>query len=119
MVARGFSVQILFVLSGLIVWAIHLLLIYIFNALACARGFADIDILGIGIAPLAIVVLGVVSLAVLAGVIAVAATGSGPFGSDDSRSEGFLRYLTISIAALSGVAVVWETIPVFILPPCG
>ena len=119
MAARGFSIQILFVMSGLIVWGVHLLAVYTVNALACARGFADMDVLGIGIAPFTIVVLGLVSLVVLAGLAAVAVRERGPFSADEGQEQSFLRFLTIAIAGLSGVAVVWETIPAFLIPPCG
>ena len=53
MVARAFERDSLFsLIAGPMVWTVHFLTIYVFTALACARGFFDLEALGVPIVPL-------------------------------------------------------------------
>lgn len=107
-----FSAQLVFVVGGLIVWGAHFLLIYPLNAIACTRGFASA-------APLTILALTVLALAALAAIVYAAATNRGPLlVRPGDRNQALLRMLAISIALLAGVAVVWETVPILMIPPC-
>jgi hypothetical protein len=120
MAATGFSRQVLLVMSGLIVWAVHFLVVYPFNALACARNFATFEILGIGILPVAIVIVTLLSLGLIGAALLAVTAGRAFEQPEIEPSNGrFLRALTIGIGLLSAVAVIWETIPVFMVPPCG
>lgn len=117
---RGFTSQILFVLSGLIIWSVHFLVIYPFNALACARGFTAVDVLGVGIVPFTILGVTILALAAIAASAFLAPANRGPANPNgNAANEKFLRGLAIGIALLSSLAIVLETIPVLMIPPCG
>jgi hypothetical protein len=112
MTVPRFSARLMFVLGGLIVWGAHFLLIYPFNAIACTRGFA-------AAAPPTILALTALALAALAALVYAAARNRGPLGArSGDPNQGLLRMLAIGIALLAGVAVVWETLPVLMIPPC-
>lgn len=112
MTVPRFSFQLVFVVGGLIVWGAHFLLIYPFNAIACTRGFA-------AVAPLTILALTVLALAALAAIVYAAARNRGPLRArSGDPNQALLRMLAIGIALLAAVAVVWETIPVVMIPPC-
>ncbi len=46
---RSFTRTAFVVWSGLLIWAADFLLVYVFAAVACARGFADVQVSGVGI----------------------------------------------------------------------
>jgi hypothetical protein len=87
--------------SGAIVWALHFGALYGFAALACARGFG-------GAVPWVSLATTLAAL----GAIAVIAVRHVP------RRGEFTAWLALSAAGLALVAVVYETIPIFIVPVC-
>lgn len=111
----------LFMIGGLLIWGAHLGLVYTFNALACARDFARLEVLGTGIVPLTVGGVTVIALAATLFVLMLAFWRKGPVAaSRDSRPvNDFMRYTTITIAGLSLVAIAWNGIPAFLIPPCG
>ena len=53
MVARAFERDSLFsVIAGPLVWTVHFLTLYVFTAIACAKGFFDDEILGVRVVQL-------------------------------------------------------------------
>lgn len=107
------------VLGGLLIWAAYFGFVYVFNALACARSFHRLHLLGFSVVPLTI----------LSGA-AIAATGvlvlmfialRGPDHVEDTRdsSADFLRHLAVGVALLSLLAIGWIGLPAIIVPPCG
>ncbi|MBJ6127003.1 hypothetical protein [Microvirga splendida] len=111
----------LFMTGGLIIWGIHFGLVYTFNALACARRFAGTEILGIGIVPLTVIGTTIVALAATLLVLLLAFWRKGPAAAsrDEKPVNDFMRYTTITIAGLSLVAIAWNGLPAFLIPPCG
>ena len=85
--------------SGPLLWALHFALLYGFTALACARGFAHSVPWVIAVATL---VLG-------------AAAG---FFIWRSPREQFIGWLGAALAAVSLLAMVWQAVPVLIVPAC-
>jgi hypothetical protein len=116
----GFVRTSLFTMGGLLVWADHFGLAYAFNALACARRFAGLDVLGFGIVPLVVTAATLAALAA-SGVLFLALLRRGPARAfrDDQPAGDFLRATTIAIAGLSLVAIAWNGLPALIVPPCG
>ena len=117
---RGFLRRILLMLAGLVVWGLQFTLIYGFNAIACARGFADSDLLGLPLVPAVIVSLTVLALAATAAV--VGATIRGRFAEllrEEAEDGSFMRALTITIGLLSLVAIVWSGLPALMVAACG
>ena len=102
------------VTAGLLIWAADFLFIYVFAALACARGFAHASVLGFGIVPfvstVATAVAAVASVAVIvAGARrAAAATSHAP---DDATASMFLGRLAMLVAMLALIAVALTGLP--------
>jgi hypothetical protein len=93
-------IRILGISSGAIVWALHFAAIYGITALACARGLPAAVPWTIGIAT---------ALAVAAAAACVAL---------GLRAAGFAGWLTAAVAGLALMAIVWEAVPVFVVPAC-
>lgn len=111
----------LFMIGGLLVWAAHFGVVYVFNALACARGFVGTSVLGFGLVPFVVVATTILALAAAGAILLLAyrhtfATSASP---DEKPVSDFLRYTTMAVAALSLVAIAWNGLPALIVPPCG
>ena len=87
--------------AGVIVWALHFGALYGFTALACARGFA-------GAVPW---VAGAASALALAALLLILARSR-------PRRDEFESWLAFSIAALALAAIVFQTVPVYLVRPC-
>jgi len=103
---------------GLIVWAAHFAVIYGFNALACELGLDRQSAFGLTTVPLTISIVTTVALIVLA-IFALSVWKSG------SRLEGqqgqtpyFLNRVTITVVAISALAIIFDTIPVYLVGAC-
>lgn len=96
-----------------VVWALHFLAIYGFTALSCARPSGP----GVAAVPLFIIAVTIVAVAILCATIVLAVR-------DAKRATGamelsrFVHGLTGATAALVIVAVVWEALPVLLVPVC-
>ena len=93
--------QLLFMSSGVVIWALHFGAIYGLTGLACARGWQEMVPPGIGLAT------------VVAAILAVAVVVAGW-----RRRAQFESWMTAGIAALALVAILWEALPVLIVPIC-
>jgi hypothetical protein len=91
----------LWIASGALVWAAHFTALYGFTALACGRGFA-------GAVPW---VAGGATLAAIGALGLIAWRHRG-------RRDEFNAWLTLALAGLALLAVVYETVPLFIVPIC-
>jgi hypothetical protein len=112
----GFMGKSLYALAGLLIWAFHFGAIYAFQALACARGFAGREVAGAGIVTVFVVAATVVALLASAAVIA---TGWRTAGANQlAEHDEFLRRLGLLVAGLAAIAIVWEALPVLVVPAC-
>lgn len=84
-----------------IVWGLHFGVVYALTALACARAAPQTVPWTIGVATL-----------VAAGAMIVTILRAWP------RSSDFTGWLTGALAAAALVAIVWEGLPVLLVPPC-
>ncbi len=108
-----FLPQFLLLLSGLIVWAAHFLLVYMFTGLVCARpAWARFEVLGIGLVPFGI---GTGTLLAVALLLALLRIGWRDGAGD---TAGFLRAVTLGGIGLALVAVLWEALPAVTIAPC-
>lgn len=87
--------------SGIVVWALHFTALYGYTALACARG------LGVSVP----------WVAAAATAAALAAMGWIVLRTLPHRAE-FNGWLTLAIVGLAVIGVVYETVPLFIVPIC-
>lgn len=105
-------------MGGFWLWAAQFTIIYAVTALACARGFGGAEALGINLVRLVIVL---VTLACLAGAGAIFVSSfplRAGLGERASSGDKLLRALTMSIAALSAVAILYNGLPALIVPVC-
>ena len=93
--------QILFMSTGVMVWALHFTATYGLTALACARGWTRLVTPSIAVSTL------LASLAI-AVILAVALP----------RRAQFEYWMSACVAALALVAIVWEALPVLLVPAC-
>jgi hypothetical protein len=101
--AERFTPATLRATGGLIVWVAHFGVLYGVTGLACARGFPESVAWTIGGATL----------------MALAANGALAFSGLRAAPADILDWLTASGAAVSIVAVVWQALPVLMVPICG
>jgi hypothetical protein len=115
----GFS-PILGSISAMMVWAVHFLVVYGAQATACVRLGSGRSLFGMPFVPA--MVLGLTALALL--VVAVIGLrawwrlDSGLSGQEGQNQPQFTVWMTLAIALLSALAIVWEAVPVLMLPPC-
>jgi len=96
------------------VWGAHFGALYAIHAVACERDFARLTWIGLGFVP------GMIGAATLAALLALAllahpsfARGPWPEGEPDFRT-----WLTAAACAMAATAVVFQAMPVIILPVC-
>lgn len=130
MVARAFERDSLFsLIVGPLVWSAHFLAIYVFTAIACARGFFHHEVFGIGIVPLVGSALSLVALAVIADALYLSWyrwLGDEPEGQpppphdrgDVASRREFMAYAGLLLSALALIATVWQTLPIFFFASC-
>lgn len=120
MKVRGFA-PIPAALAGMIIWAVHFLVVYVATAIVCARGLADRTLLGWPLAPA--LVLGATALALLAvGVVGLRAyrrLAHGFAGQDGEDDPQFTVWLTLAVALLAGISILWAAVPSLIVSACG
>jgi hypothetical protein len=108
-------------LSGFLAWAAHFGLIYTYAGLLCARpDWARAQIAGFGVLPLGIGLLTVLTLIVLAAVLA----WRGLLSPRDDQATAmfdtrFYRQFTQGGALLGAIGIVWEgLLSISLVPPC-
>lgn len=92
-----------------VVWAVHFTVIYVVNALACARGIAA------GWVPLAIALATAPALLALL-LLAQAAWRRARAGEEEAAP--FLGHVGVLLCTLTLVALAWNVLPVLFVPAC-
>jgi hypothetical protein len=110
---RRFSRALLFMLASPIIWAAHFVFIYAVNGVACARPALHGVWAGIPVSGWIIVAASVLALVAMALVYWRQRTDMLRTGE-----PGFLAWLARMLSLLLAVAVVWETMPVLLVPAC-
>jgi hypothetical protein len=110
---RRFTPTSFLLWSGLLIWAADFLLIYVIEAIACAKGFADAAILGIGIVPWTTLVC------TLAATVATALTlrrcvRQARAAQSDERVQ-FTLFVTAATGGLALIAIAWTALPGLLL----
>jgi hypothetical protein len=115
---RSFAPRLLLASASLLVWGAHFLFIYIFAALACARAFADLRLIGVGVVPLAILTSTIAALLLLAWLSIRAWRLESRILAADPETPRFLRYLGAALAIYSAGAILLQALPTLIIPVC-
>lgn len=107
-----FTRCLLAMFSGPLIWAGHFLAVYVFVALACARGFSGIAWLGVNISQWAISVLTCAALVAIGAIVVAHARRKG-------NGMEFVPWSTVTLGLLSAISVVWTAVPAYFVPVCG
>jgi hypothetical protein len=113
-----FPAAILRLIAPLIVWTLHLSVLYGGTALACARGFDGDRVFGLPILSFGIGTATVIALGGVGYLMARAYLTLGPGSNGDWPTRRFVSWLTLTAGALAIVAIIWEAVPVLIVPAC-
>jgi len=114
----GFAPRVLLACGGLLIWGAHFLFIYVFAALACARAFAGMRLIGVGVVPFTIMASTVAALLLLAWLSRRAWRVESRVHAIDPDTPRFLRHLGAALAVYSAAAILLQALPVLILPVC-
>jgi formate hydrogenlyase subunit 3/multisubunit Na+/H+ antiporter MnhD subunit len=113
MKAKSFS-EFLWVLSGPVIWTVHFFSIYITESLICTRPDPSVGVMWV-----AALLLTIAALALLGAVIVLQRrTFTKPGKNTEGEDRDFLPWLTLLLSMVSALAVIWVTVPVFMLPVC-
>lgn len=109
----SFTRVFLLMLSGPIIWAGHFLFVYGFTGIVCARPPSQVEWMGVSITAWTVSIATLLSIAAI-GAIQVKIRNRALAAGDPS----FVPVMACMLALLSVVAIVWETLPAFLVPPC-
>lgn len=106
----------LFIAGSLLIWIADFTIVYVFAALACARGFADVRVLGLPTVPVVTILSSIVSaIATFVLFHKAALILRDTAASEHSRFIGFVA-LTTSVLAM--IALVLLALPPLIVSAC-
>ena len=110
------TLALIAMLAGLIACGAHFTLMYAMTTLACLRPHAIEPAFNIPLASVAITVLVLAGLgAYLAGRVRVSALD---LRQRDSESGRFQNFVTVALAGLAIVAILWVTLPALMITDC-
>ena len=132
MVARAFERDSLFsLIAGPLVWTAHFLSLYLFTAIACAKGFFHDEILGLRVPQLFAGAVTVVAVVLILDAVVLCyrrwrgLSGEGrvaplpPHDSSDMASRRrFMAYAGFLLSGLALIATIWETLPIVFFASC-
>lgn len=111
-----FTSTTLFIVGSLLVWLANFVVVYVIAALACARGFAAAQLLGMPLVP-AVTTLSSLAAAVVTFVLL--RTGASALrergASEHSRFIGFVAFMT---SVLGLIALVLIALPPLVIVAC-
>jgi hypothetical protein len=103
--------------SGFVFWAAQFTIIYGITAVACARGWWRISLLGLDLVRTGVAAATVLALAATAVVFWRASVARGREPRQDA-SDRFVETVTLWVCGLSLVAIAYNGLPALILPAC-
>lgn len=109
-----FTPTTFFIWSGLLIYALDFLFVYVFAALACAKRFTHVRWLDLPLVPLATTLSGVLAAAAIGVVIGIAMRRNRMDANADEHTR-FIRFLAIAGGGLSLLALLWLTLPPLLL----
>lgn len=104
------------IVGGLLAWMANFILVYVFAAVACARGFADARWLGLPIVTLVTLFASLLTGAVTILVVRLGYRLRRVAGTDEHTR--FIGFVTLACGALALVALVLLVMPVLVTSAC-
>ena len=112
---RRFTPTAFTLMGGLLIWITNFVFVYSFAAVACARGFAHLETLGIRIVPLVTTSATCLSFAATVALL-VMARRRGRARSDASTQ--FIEFVAMATGGLALVALVFLALPPLLTSSC-
>lgn len=112
---RRFGAAVWQATAPLLLWALHFFVLYVVVAAGCTRGWADARWAG---GPAVNLALGVFSAAVLVAAAGMVWRSLRGF-RESQRRESLLPALRLGSGVLALVGIVWESVPLLMIAPCG
>jgi hypothetical protein len=111
----------LYLTAGLLIWAANFLVTYVWVALVCARGWADVSVIGISVTAAGVLIPTVLAIAATGMVLYRAraryqANGKNKAERDSSR---FIDFIAAAGAGVSLIAIVWNAFVAAVPSGCG
>lgn len=109
-----FTRSFLLIFSGPLIWAMHFLTIYGGSGVICARpAAAQLQWLGLHATDWWTLIASGAAIAAIGAVLLYLRRAS-----DHARQAGFIPWITTALGMLSIIAILWETLPVLLIPAC-
>jgi len=131
MIARAFERDSLFsLIAGPLVWTGHFLTLYIFTAIACAKGFFHDEMLGVRVVQLCGAAVTVVAVVLILDTMMLfyrrwrgrsdgQPAPSPPHDANDVASRRrFMAHAGFLLSGLALIATIWETLPIVFFATC-
>ena len=100
---RRFTRMTLYLTGALVVWALDFLVVYVFAALVCARGWSAAKVFGISAVPFAAAVSTFTALAATAAIALIARR--------DLGAKGAIASVGLTAAVLAAIAIALTAVP--------
>ena len=115
MMRAPFGVELVFLVAGPLIWSAHYLFVYAVNALRCARSPTLLSGMWWGFSGAAwmLVASSLLALIAMGWVVALQYRRKA-----STEQPAFHARLTTMLCLLSAMAVVWQTLPVFMVSAC-
>lgn len=110
---RRFTPTTLLIWSALLIWAVDFLLIYIVQAIVCAKGYDAVTVLGLPAIP-ATTLLCTLAALLAASIVTVRCVRRIRAGPTDERVR-FTLFVAAAIGGLALTAIVWTALPGLLL----
>lgn len=118
---RPFPRTAFFIVGALLIWAADFLFLYVFAALACARGYSDVAVMGINVLPFATGVSTGIALIASAVLFITARRRAGSLMPDGGggTNVAFIGGAACVAVLLAVIAIVFTALPGLMLRTCG
>lgn len=111
-----FTATSFLVVGGLLVWMADFVFVYVFAAVACARGFADVSLLGLPVVTLATLLSSLIAAAITVLIVRRGYRLSSAVDMDEHTR--FIGFVTWAGGGLALVALVLLVMPVLVMSAC-
>ena len=114
----GFITTFVYLMAGLIVWMARFGAAYGFTGLMCARPYWPQEIFGMSVVTFGVSVMTILALGANGAIGWHAASRLRSAPAQGTENGRFVHATAAAVVALGTVAILWETIPVFMFTAC-
>lgn len=110
--------QVFLMLAGLLAWAVQFTIVYGATSTLCGREWADTTFLGIGLVQAVVLATTLAALIAAALALAWSLRTFRRLNEQSPPADLFMSQAGALTGGLSLIAILWQGLPVFILPAC-